>query len=789
MSKNSIPSPIFHLKLNLRVSLSAGRNTVRIENLSEQIGLGLTAEPVHPYDFYVGAWMGCDNPHMQFEMLKGSADGTGVASLSIPILAGDTDVFKVGCYIKDPDTHMNRHIASGFHSLAWLADAIDGVSSFDHAKTSLLLNDNYSKNKVVLHFTNNGTDISQLKALCQKLKPSALHHTDHLNEQVNAMANGVHNLIEHVSCVDTKNGGPNFVQSICYTQADGCAINYPLLNMTYDSPRHRTPSCMLGYMALATLHYTGLSAPAALALPDNEFMQRFIVPMCTSFTVCPESCVYSGDKTLDTKGNLDQSTEDFAMVLAHHYYTGIKDGYQSLGECLAEKSNHELREHIKAIQKNPRDNAKGHFLIADDCETLSGMIKSIDGGIHLASQKLAGGCDVKLGDHLWDSTRGLKNLEKVPKQDFHMAAQLLGRYSRLRANASKGKLPSAQIGLCIVSAKGASFKLGQSELNGHACTVAQTISAEGNANYCIGEGTTNLSMRNLPENCPQKVSLLLSNGERLCDTTEALAIIGQNMAELCSTGKGSSRLGQTIPCSFGGKDPYSACPFYMASFFMGLEMGQNIPGVIPLDARNNNNNNNHKHTKHTKHTGTLAADVVRPVQPPLFGAPVAGLSCENVRAIPINLGLAMGEDKAHQFLAGITNRNLESYPPRASKEKLMHLMSRWGDLQPLPKLAVEDNHWILSSAESFKCADLLRGVAECKTRLAKEFNALQAKDPHSDGVQMHVKQHMLSVVCQFHVPLPVSEKWMLSCAHNMRLAIKALPVADEGVCMQAQFAL
>ena len=785
MSKDSIPSPIFHLKLNLRVALSAGRNSVRIENLTERRGLCLSAEPLHPYDFYAGAWMGGENPHMQFEILKGRPDGTGCASLSIPILAGDTDVFKIGCYIKDPDTHMNRHLASGFHSLAWLADAIDGVSSFDHVKTSLSIKDNYSQNKAVLHFTNNGTDIPQLKALCQKLRPSALHDTEHLNEQVNHMANGVGNLIQHVSRLDAKNGGPNFVQNICYTQADGCAINYPLLNMTYDSPRHRTPSCMLGYMALATLHYTGLTAPAVLAMPDNEFMQRFIVPMCTSFTVCPGSCVYSGDKTLDTSGNLHQSTEDFGMVLAHHYYTGIKDGYQSLGECLADMSDHKLKEHINNILKNPRENAKGHFLIADDCETLAGMIKSIDGGIHLASQKLAGGCDVKLGDHLWDSTRGLKNLEKVPKEDFHLAAQLLGRYGRLRANASKGILPSAQIGLCIVSAKGASFKLGANEeLNGHACTVAQTITADGNASYCIGEGTTNLSMRNLPASCPQKVSLLLSNGEKVFDTMEALNIIGQNMAEMCHSGKGSVRLGQNIPCSFGGKDPYSACPFYMASFFLGLEMGQNIPGVIPLDDRNN-----HHHHNNNKNDQTLAADVVRPLQPPLFGAPVAGLSGENVRAIPINLGLAMGQDKAHTFLSGILNRNLESYPPRASKEKLEQLMSRWGIQQPLSELAVNDQHWILSSAESFKCADLLRGMAECKTRLAKEFNALQNKDPHSDGVQMHVMQHMLSVVCQFHVPLPVSEKWTLTCAHNMRLAIKALPVADEGMCMQAKFAL
>jgi hypothetical protein len=274
------------------------------------------------------------------------------------------------------------------------------------------------------------------------------------------------------------------------------------------------------------------------------------------------------------------------MVLAKHYYSDIKEPYHCLGERLAELSNKTLGEHIRNLQKNPRDNAKGHFLISDDCETLSGLIKSIDGGIHLASQALAGGSDEKLADVMWDSTRGLSNLATVPKEDFRACALLLGRYARLKENALNGKLPNAQIGLCIVSAKGASFKLGESELNGHACTVAQVLSASGEAFHCIGEGTTNLRMRNLPKGCPEKVSLVLSDGSRVFDTTEALGIIGQNMADLSRTGKGQTRLGQTIPCSFGGKDPYSACPFYMAGFFMGLEMGKNIPGIIPLDGRN-----------------------------------------------------------------------------------------------------------------------------------------------------------------------------------------------------------
>ena len=196
----------FHLNINARLSISTGKCTVHISNITEHRGLGITADPVHLYDFYIGAWMGCDNPHMQFKMLQACPKGTGSASLSIPILAGDTDTFKIGCYIRDPDTKMNRHIASGFHSLSWLADAIDGVSSFDDAKTSLQLNDNYSTNKVLLHFSNNGTDVGQLRALCQRLKPSALRQTERLNAQVNAMAVGLHDMIEKVSCVDTLNG-------------------------------------------------------------------------------------------------------------------------------------------------------------------------------------------------------------------------------------------------------------------------------------------------------------------------------------------------------------------------------------------------------------------------------------------------------------------------------------------------------------------------------------------------------------------------------------------------------
>ena len=57
-------------------------------------------------------------------------------------------------------------------------------------------------------------------------------------------------------------------------------------------------------------------------------------------------------------------------------------------------------------------------------------------------------------------------------------------------------------------------------------------------------------------------------------------------------------------------------------------------------------------------------------------------------------------------------------------------------MEPLPKEAAKD--WVISCGESFECADTLRAVGEYKRRLAAEFNALQDKDPRSDGIKMKV---------------------------------------------------
>ena len=531
-------------------------------------------------------------------------------------------------------------------------------------------------------------------------------------------------------------------------------------------------------------------------------MNNFIVPLCTAFTVCPVSSVYAGDKTLNAEGGLDCMTENFAMVLSAHLFTSLescsvfRDRFTGM---LHKMSLDELDTHFSALCGNPDPKSIVHHLIADDCETLTGMTKSFDGSIlqyHLksvaeyekkSSMHIGAGeglsnhtaaHDVVLGQMMWDSTRGMHNMSSVPVQDFMSLGQLLGRYGRLQANASRGVAPFAQIGLCIVSAKGPSFSKTNSELNGHACAVAQTVAANGTVSYAIAEGTSNMMMKDLPAGCLNSVVVPLTTGEKKFGTMEALAIIGESMGELIST-CGKTRVGQFIPYSFNDSDPYVSCPFYMAGFFMGLEMNSCTPGVIPLDTKRGpafvcGEERSSFQVGTDKQLGSLQ---------PVFGAPVVALADDAVRALPINLANVMGEKEALEFIGSIKARNDETYAPRLSDENVSKLMSPWGPLSAFDAAAASKydpcKTWICPCAEAFDNADILRTVFEYKKRLANKFNEIQTRDLGDDGVRMVTRCHLLSVVCHFYVPLPTRECWKLSCARNMKLAMSELPLPKK----------
>lgn len=796
------------LKINVKVSLSTGKSTVHLSNKSEN-------SDIHPYDFYIGMWMGGSSPHMDYQMLKGQEDGSGMASLCLPILSTDSDHLKFGVYIKDPDTKIMRHIASGFKSILDVASSIENVTHPDLASSSIFIKDNYSKNQALLHLSNNGTDLKTFVAFCaENLRPSVLHDNESINQKVIEMSFGLHNWIQSCSSVTNTNGGPNFVNSMCFTQCNGCAINYPLLNLVYSSEKHRAPLSLLAYQALATLNYVNLSAKALMDMPDHEFVRSYVVPLCKNFTVCPQTMNYSGDKTLDPAGNLDMGTEDFAMVFSQHMFADVRKGYEEpefVGR-LGQMTDEELQSTVAKIKASPKsEDCAAHLLISDDCETLSGMIKSFEGSI-LDHYKLAAsgaaksrGVSERLAEMIWDSTRGLKNLSKVSMEDWKDVAALLARYGELRSNCEKGLAPQSQIAISIVSAKGPSFAMGQNDLNGHACTISQTLGANGEEHYTIGEGTANMTIRSLPESVPEQVSLMLNTGEKKFKMLEALSCMSQNYSDILKTDEGKLRVEQAIPGDFKGKDPYKACPFYMAGFFVGLEMDACTPGIIPLQA------------------GTVMPEKLSACDPvedlwdkvmekvdkllvekhersagckpgaPVFGAPIVDMSGENVTPLPINLGKVMGEQEAREFLSQVAVRNHEVNPPRASEETLKTLMSRWIDLEPASKISksVPTENVVLSSAEGFQCANMARAALEYKKRVARKFNELQSKESagEGDGVSMSVMGQMMSVVTQFSVPLPKTDTWRLSSVRNLRRAVSMVPFRMGSGQVSGQFTI
>lgn len=778
------------LSFRVRFALSVEKTSIHIGNKSQ-------ASTLHPYDFYCGAWMGGDSPHLEFKLLTPHPDGSAEARISLPLQKTDVDVLKLGLYVHDPDTGMNRHICSGFQSLDWIKEGL-AAKDFDSATRSMVIKDNYTPNQALLHFCNDSTDLDSLCAILPHLRRSVLHDNSKINAKVMALTFGVHEFIEKAANVSPLNGGVNFVNSTCFTQCMGCAINYPLLDLTYSSERHRAPLSMLAYMAIATVHGSGQSPEALLALDEPEYMSRYVVPLCTSFTVCPCTSVYSGDQTMAPSGKLDMATEDFAMVMSKHHYLSLKKDFLDVHgpEKLRAMSPDDLSNHIRnlLLRKGPQD-TDGHFLISDDCETLSGLIKAIEGSIrkyHLECSSKPGSPDdhdKALAQMMWDDTRDMPNLAAVPFQDFHAVARLLGRYARLRKNCEDGKSPAAQMGLSIVSAKGPSFSTVNRQLSGHACVVAQTLSSSGAATYTVAEGTSHLMMRNLPPGCPSHVVLPLTEGVKRFETSEALSILASNLSSFLKT-CGKSRIREYIPHTFEGQDPYDSCPFYMAGFFVGLEMGSCTPGVIPLEQRvvkslllkdeENQDNSGKKAPRPTIRTQ------------PMFGAPVVNLSGDNVMAMPVNLGKIFGEEEGHSILKELRLRNGETYIGRETDQRLKCLMGYWGDQQPLdtPASCCDLTHtWVVSCSESFKNAEVLRAVFEHKTRLARKFNANQAEDPKSDGVRMVAKMHMLSVVSHFYVPLPTKELWAISSARSMQKAVASMPKFWEGLSSEgAHFA-
>ena len=726
------------LKLRCRVSLNTGAQTVHMRGKSDR-GATLASSEDHDYDFYLGAWMGLHNPHMDIQLLKEGEHGTAEASIKVPILSGDIDTVKFGVYVFDDNIRIARHLCSNFTGVQRLCDAIDGVSDYKDAKFSLSMHDNYTKNQALIHFYNDGTDLNTVRKLT--LKSSIMWQNEHLNATVRDMTLGLHTLIEEKAVVTAANGGPGFVNSECWGQCQGCRLNYPLLGIIYSSQNHVTPLPLLSYMAAATIHYTHENAEELLRAGPKDFTEKYAIPLVKCFTACPMVVRYSGDVTLNLKGALTQPTEDFCMNMCKQLYIGVQDYHQSPYNLKA-MDDQELYKHLVYLHGSKHVPATKGGLAADDCETNVGSILSIQEGILKA---YIDNCkdSTKLGEAMWQCTRDMPNMRELPKDDFMVLGRLLHRVGSMHDNMETGTLPYIQACFNVVTAKGPSYDTQTAnDLNGHACGLMQILDENGDSHYRVLEATTNLTMTDLPKWCPERVRVHLKDGLAELPTREVLATIGQNLSQMMAI-DGKIRIEEQIPVNY--KNPYNSCPFYMSSFFLNVKMGDCIPGMIPMEKKGDNN--------------------------PLFGAPVACMN--NSSAIPVNLADAMGEEHAKKFLDQIRQRNLECNPPRADCKTLERVASYWGHLDSIASVkSLGEDVWCVRTMESNLNSFINEGNFELKRRLAERFNAIQAADKNDDGARMQLSAYMLGINCNITVPLPKKDgTWILSSPSNLKQAI------------------
>jgi len=328
----------------------------------------------------------------------------------------------------------------------------------------------------------------------------------------------------------------------------------------------------------------------------------------------------------------------------------------------------------------------------------------------------------------------------LTKTDVLKLGCLVHKLGEMAENMESGTLPCLQACFNVVTAKGPSYEMQSSDLNGHACGLLQLLDEKGDTHYRVLEATTNLTMQDLPEGCPERVKVHLENGIAELSVREVLATIGHNVSQMAAM-NGKTRLEELIAVKYA--DP-AKCPFYMSSFYLNAKMGPFVPSMIPLYKLESSKN-------------------------PVFGAPVL----EVVKGVPINLANALGEEHAKTFLSGLLQRNLECNPPRLNDEDLKRVASHWGALESIePLQSLAEGVQRVSAIESNLDAVINDAHFELKTRIAANFNKLQASDPDDDGVRIQMKKIFLGTVCQINVPLPKAPgEWNLTCARNLRTTV------------------
>lgn len=769
-----------NLRFQVKADLVVGGRMQPAASTSSALELDDVAEP-QPGTvsaFYIGAWVGggsqafslcplspAPEPGLAAELRPSGLGQRNVGDVELTLQQDDPDTIKVAIAF-DLDTPKGRracHMASSFIPMPTLLRLLQAAPrAFSADQECISMRDNFTRNVAVLRFKNGGTNLAAAARI--RLRRSSLHDLDEVNTAVQRLGREIKAQIGRFA-VTPLNAGPQYVEAFTYGPMQGHLSHYAVLGRKFAAMSTPVNLPWLMYDLCQSLHATGVGMQQLAGMGDVDLVYRVGLPMLSRHTACALTTVYNTDYTVNSLGAVCKlrETEDIAKSLSKlsveiqglrgkRPYAPAEGPPPPLGDCLRG---------LQDAQQARRTNGLGERMsvssCSDDCENQGLFL--LEKAKALAALNAGGAQEVE--GALQEMPWGRLLRQVTPPQ----RSALLSTLIRLGELMKTGAWTTA---LAVVSAKGPAYTEDDpnaaDSLSGHATVISRLLTPEGQYLHCPVEGTTHLAV-DLPPPAGYAASfpvLLEGGASQEMDGPTFATILAQNVHEVTGISPDHSILAH-IASDYG--DQPCRCPFFVSTFYTGLQEGQDTLGCVPMD---------------TKPPAAFGAGC-RPV----FGVPVPSLSRSTSMAVPVRQAMLHEDPAEHGRLLRLMEAQVEeAWSPSIDPEQVGILASFWHPVCPLgaqqPPAAAgttlrAENAWAFDDP-----AHVRMGVTALSA-LADRFNALQARDPKSDGARAAAFGQYLSANLRIDVPNPrVGASFRLSTMRNLKRA-----VADVGLALPA----
>lgn len=707
------------------------------------------------------AWMGGENPNM---FMREVDPTTSTVRLQLHVNENDVDTIKFLQTLDVVTACGNRPyvLASSFLPVAQLCDLLETKEK------CFCMTSNFDRNAVVMTFTNNNTNISQLRTL--QMKASALHNIDKLNTFVQNLSQHLQGAVSSLE-ISPSIGATQFIpmNTVTFLPMQNVSSCYALVPRLFQMIKN-TPVSLpwLMYDMYQAIHLTQLHPMLLQALPDSDLITRFGCPMIQNRCNCALTSPYSEDLTSDQFGRATKGTEEISLTFSQMAFRAQQTQPDYSPPQFNKLKSAFLDQYISTLKKAQEDNNR-HLATA----AIQGPVK-MRKTIAACIDDCENGAQGFILQH-----KALKNLyeqiDQDPKRLLSLMKETARQYPHLFLNITPSvhesmapvlfRLAKAahektwETSMTVVTARNRAMEAvaqttGVQQLAGHGVCMGRVTTANNEYIYPPMEATTSMKVQPAKQQLQRKsdIACKMRDGSlKKFSLSEYATVLAQNIHHMLSISP-FSMIQANISDSAEYKHDWTKSPFYVGAFYTGFVMHSNSLGCIPCTNTNQSSS---------------------------FGAPVPHLNCEQTCALPIPM-LDSNMDK-REFDNLLTEMSTEIWPPAASKDDIDKMLAFVAPVDPIPlsSLLTEKNYK-KHLTTLISCAydePQHRHMAQfVLSKLAERFNQLQENArQNDDGHRLHVNGNYHSATINIIIDLNKDGETMKSSTiNNLEQAIDDL---------------